>query len=50
MIYAYLEELGFKITQRQEITTAVTWVEATKPGKLTSIRGGQALAKIVAGC
>ena len=48
MIYAYLEELGFKITQRQEIATAATWVEATKPGTLTSIRGGQALAKIVA--
>jgi len=48
MIYEYLEELGFKITQRQEITTAVTWIEATKPGTLTSIRGGQALAKIVA--
>jgi hypothetical protein len=27
---------------------ASTWIEVVKPGELTSLRGGQSLAKIVA--
>jgi hypothetical protein len=40
--------LGFDISHVYTIDAATTWVEAVKPGKLSSIRGGQALARIVA--
>lgn len=42
------ESLGLEIQQRYDIDNSNTWVEMKKPGTLTSIRGGQSLAKIVA--
>lgn len=41
-------QFEYRITMFYEINTAVTWLELKKPGELTSLRGGQALAKIVA--
>ena len=41
-------EFEYRITMFYEINTAVTWLELKKPGELTSLRGGQALARIVA--
>lgn len=46
-IFRFLIELGFEIKQKYNIDAANTWVEAQKPGILTSIRGGQSLAKIL---
>jgi len=42
----YVVSLGFEITLNYHGT--VTWLEIKKPGEIESIRGGQALAKIVA--
>lgn len=46
LLYEYIEQLGFRIefTRNQE---AFTWVEISKPGVLETIRGGQAIAKII---
>jgi len=41
-------QLDYRITMFYEINSAVTWLELKKPGELSSLRGGQALAKIVA--
>jgi hypothetical protein len=43
-----INALGFVVAHRYNIDAAVTWIELHKPGKLTSIKGGQALAKIIA--
>ena len=48
MLIGLAESLGFEIQQRYDIDNANTWLELIKPGKLTSNRGGQSLAKIVA--
>ena len=48
MLIALAENLGFEIQQRWDIDNAVSWLEMRRPGKLTSLRGGQSLAKIVA--
>jgi hypothetical protein len=47
LILAAAEFAGFEITHVYHIDAASTWVELTKPGKMTNIRGGQTLAKIV---
>jgi len=47
LILSAAELSGFEITHRFEVDSAITWVEAKKPGRLTSLRGGQSLAKIV---
>ena len=44
LLQPIIEDLGFKITQKQ--TQEHNWCEIRKPGKLKSIRGGQAIAKI----
>lgn len=49
MIVALCESLGFEIQQRYQIDASNTWLELQRPGELTSLRGGQSLAKIVAG-
>jgi hypothetical protein len=41
-------QLDFRVTMFYEINSAITWLELKKPGELSSLRGGQALAKIVA--
>lgn len=48
MLLALAESLGFEIQQRWDIDHAITWLEMRRPGELTSLRGGQSLAKIVA--
>lgn len=37
---------GFKVLSAFDMDNNVSWVEIQKPGKLTSLRGGQSLAKI----
>lgn len=39
---------GYELAFSYEVNAAVTWLEFKKPGELSSLRGGQALAKIVA--
>lgn len=48
MLISLAQSLGFEIQQRYDIDNSNTWVEMKKPGTLTSLRGGQSLAKIVA--
>ena len=48
MLVALSESLGFEVKQRYLIDSSNTWMEMQRPGKLTSNRGGQSLAKIVA--
>jgi hypothetical protein len=48
MLLTLAESLGFEISQLYRLDGANTWVELRKPGTLTSIKGGQTLAKIVA--
>ena len=48
IIKAYIEHIGFEITFEHFGKGDVTWLEIKKPGEIQSIRGGQALAKIVA--
>lgn len=46
MVMEYAISLGFELRQQYQIDAACTWVELRKPGQLSSIRGGQALARI----
>jgi len=48
MVKSLLKNLGFEIITSHIIDNAVTWMEIKKPGELASLRGGQALAKVVA--
>lgn len=48
MLRTLCESLGFEITQHYQIDHSNTWLEMRRPGELTSLRGGQTLAKIVA--
>ena len=48
MVLAVLESEGFVIEQNYRLDAATNWVELRRPGKTTSLRGGQTLAKIVA--
>lgn len=48
MLISLAESLGLEIQQRYDIDNSNTWLEMKRPGVLTSIRGGQSLAKIVA--
>ena len=48
MVVAVLEAEGFVIVQNYRLDAATNWLEARKPGKAISLRGGQTLAKIVA--
>ena len=41
-----VESLGFEVTDTYDFETNVSWIEIKKPGELTSLRGGQALAQI----
>ena len=42
------EQAGFEITFRRTGLGDLTWLELQRPGDITSLRGGQPLAKIVA--
>ncbi len=48
MLMSLAQSLGFEIQQRYDIDHSNTWLEMRRPGELTSLRGGQSLAKIVA--
>ena len=47
MIVAVAESMGFVLELRHEIDRAVVWIELQKPGHRPSLRGGQALAKVL---
>ena len=48
MVTSLAKSLGFELSQFYRLDAANVWMELRKPGELTSIRGGQSLAKIVA--
>lgn len=47
-VFSMLTALGYQITRSQQLDAAAVWIEASIDGQLTSLRGGQSLAKIVA--
>jgi hypothetical protein len=47
-IKSHAQDMGFEIIFEHSGQGNVTWLELKKPGEIQSIRGGQALAKIVA--
>lgn len=47
-IIGHLAEAGFEIVERARGEADLYWIQATKPGKLQTMRAGQTLAKIVA--
>lgn len=49
MLVAYANSVGFELREKANLNQAVGWLELVKPGKLTTLRGGQALAKTVVG-
>lgn len=48
MILSHAEKLGFELLHRHRGEGDVSWFEFQKPGEITSLRGGQTLAKVVA--
>jgi SAM-dependent methyltransferase len=48
LICQVAELIGFEVVEQKNLTAATTWLELCKPGELATLRGGQALAKIVA--
>lgn len=48
LLLSLCESIGYRIIQTYQLDAACTWVEMRKPGELTSLRGGQSMAKIVA--
>lgn len=48
MLKTLAVSLGFEIRQTYQIANSNTWLELKRPGVLTSNRGGQSLAKIIA--
>lgn len=48
LVLDFAEDIGFELQYRQHKDgEPVTWLELKKPGQLTSLRGGQTLAKLV---
>lgn len=47
-IFEHLEKLGFEQTWINQDLGTFTWLEVKKPGTISSLRGGQTLAKIIA--
>lgn len=48
LIMSLCNSIGYEIVKTYQIDSACTWLESKKPGPLTSLRGGQSLARIVA--
>ena len=48
LIMSWSNDIGYDLVQTYRIDSAFTWVELRKPGALSSLRGGQSLARIVA--
>jgi len=46
-IQKYAESIGFEIVYNHTGAGDLTWIELRKPGKITSLRGGQTLGKIM---
>lgn len=46
-VIARIESIGYEIAYNFRTDLSNTWLEIKKPGQLTSIRGGQSLAKIL---
>lgn len=46
-IAALAESMGYELHYRCEINAATTWLELRRPGSRTSLKGGQALVKVV---
>jgi hypothetical protein len=47
-ICQYAESLGYQLMHRHTGLGDLNWLELKRPGEITSIRGGQTLAKIIA--
>lgn len=47
MIISMSQRIGFSLEIRHELDRAVTWIELQRPGEKSSLRAGQALAKIM---
>ena len=47
LILPICKDIGFEIGQVAQLNAECDWVELHKPGELTSLRGGQNMAKIV---
>ena len=48
LIMSLSNDIGYDLVQTYKLDSAFTWVELRKPGALSSLRGGQSLARIVA--
>lgn len=46
LLIALCERIGFEIKYQYVVDSATTWIEIKKPGSITTLRGGQALAMI----
>jgi SAM-dependent methyltransferase len=46
-ILNHAQKIGFQVRQQYKMNQNSTWIELQRPGKLTSLRGGQSLAKVV---
>ena len=40
------QKIGYETTNVRQLDTACSWVEISKPGTLSSLRGGQNLARL----
>lgn len=47
MIQSLAESLGYVFVMKHTIDNAVTWIEFKKPGNRVSLKGGQALARVI---
>lgn len=46
-VLSHVQAVGFQVKQRYRMNTSSTWVELQRPGQLTSLKGGQSLARVV---
>jgi SAM-dependent methyltransferase len=46
-VLAHAQAVGFQVRQRYRMSNSTTWIELQRPGQLTSLKGGQSLAKVV---
>jgi SAM-dependent methyltransferase len=46
-VLAHAHSVGYQVRQRYRMSNSTTWVELKRPGQMTSLRGGQSLAKVV---
>jgi SAM-dependent methyltransferase len=47
MVLSVAEAIGYQTSHLYHVDAACTWIEMSKPGDKTSLRGGQTLAKII---